>query len=169
MTGAALGAGDEVVDLVDEGTEERLVLGLEGVRKRGERDIGRLSDRKSRLTNQFLALLANARESGDLLVHIDIDVQKSRWILMDDASLLAIEEVEETSILLEFVLQCGDDLFEFLLDVHSIKWIEVSSKAGLEGGRRCRWGHHSRIRKWNLRGSSCRFLSYRLPAYLGSS
>lgn len=121
MTGAALGAGDEVVDLIDEGTEERLMLGLEGVRKRGERDIGRLSDRKSRLTNQFLALLADVREFGDLLVHIDIDVQKSRWILMDDASLLAIEEVEETSILLEFVLQCGDDLFEFLLDVHSIK------------------------------------------------
>jgi hypothetical protein len=35
--------------------------------------------------------------------------------------LLAIEEVEEPSILLEFVLQGGDDLFEFLLDVHNFK------------------------------------------------
>ena len=121
MAGAALGAGDEVVDLINEGAEERLVLGLEGVSERGEGDIGRLSDRNSRLTNQFLALFADVGEFGDLLVHIDINVQKSRWVLVDDAILLTIEEVEEASILLEFVLQCGDDLFEFLLDVHNFK------------------------------------------------
>lgn len=121
MAGAALGAGDEVVDLIDEGAEERLMLGLEGVCERGEGDIGWLSDGNSRLTNQFLALFADVREFGDLLVHIDIYVQKSRWVLVDDAILLTIEEVEEASILLEFVLQCGDDLFEFLLDVHNFK------------------------------------------------
>ena len=147
MTGAALGAGDEVVDLINEGTEKRLVLGLEGVSERGEGDIGRLSDRNSRLTNQFLALFADVDQFGDLLVHIDIDVQKSRWVLVDDAILLTIEEVEQTSILLEFVLQCGDDLFEFLLDVHSVRWIEVSSKAGLGEARRCRWDLRLRIRK----------------------
>lgn len=121
MAGAALGAGDEVVDLVDEGTQEWLVLGLEVVSQRGEGDISRLTDSNCSLANQLLSLLADVREFRNLLIHIDIDIQKSRGILVNNALLLAIEEVEEPSILLEFVLQGGDDLFEFLLDVHNFK------------------------------------------------
>ena len=66
---------------------------------------------------------------------------------MNDALLLAIEEMEEPSILLEFVLKCGDDLFEFLLDVHDFKWIEVSLEAELEGAKKCRSRPRSRTRK----------------------
>jgi hypothetical protein len=121
LAGATLGAGNEIVDLINESAEERLVFGLEAMGERRERDIGRLSNSKSRLSNEFLALLTNMSELGNLLVYIDIDVQKACWILMDDAILLTIEEVEESSILLEFVLQGGDDLFEFLLDVHNFK------------------------------------------------
>ena len=97
------------------------MFGLEAMGERRERDIGRLSNSRSRLSNEFLALLTNMSEFGNLLVHIDVDVQKACWILMDDAILLTIEEVEESSILLEFVLKGGDDLFEFLLDVHNFK------------------------------------------------
>jgi hypothetical protein len=74
LASAALGAGDEVVDLIDEGSKERLMLGLEGVRKSGKGNISGFSNRNSRLTNQFLPLLTDMREFGDLLVDIDIDV-----------------------------------------------------------------------------------------------
>jgi hypothetical protein len=49
--------------------------------------------------------------------------------------------VEETTILLKFVLQCGYDLFEFLLDVHKFFKIKIFSEAELEGGRKCRLDH----------------------------
>lgn len=120
MTSAALGAGDEVVDLIDEGAQKGLVLWLEVVREAGECDFSWFPDCKSRLTNEFFTLFSDMCELGDLLIHIDINVKKSRRILVDDTLLLAIEEVEKTTILLKFVLQCGNDLFEFLLDVHSL-------------------------------------------------
>jgi len=116
-----LGTGDKVIDLVDEGSKERLVLSLKGVGEGGKGNISGFPNSNSHLTNQLLPLLADMREFRNLLVDIDIDIQKTSGILVDDALLLAIEKVQESSILLEFVLKCGYDLFEFLLDVHKFK------------------------------------------------
>jgi len=139
LTSAALGAGDEVVDLIDEGAQKGLVFWLEVVREGRECDFGWFSDCKSRLPNEFFALFSDMGELGDLLIHIDINIQKSRRILVNDALLLAIEEVEETTILLQLVLQCGYDLFEFLLDVHKFLKLRFFQKLGLEEGGNAVW------------------------------
>ena len=57
----------------------------------GKRDILRLAERLGGATDEFLALLAAVGKFCYLLIHIDIDIQKSGRILMDDAFLLAIE------------------------------------------------------------------------------
>jgi hypothetical protein len=51
LAGAALGAGDEVVDLINEGAEEWLVLGLEGVRESGKSNVSGFSNRNCCLAN----------------------------------------------------------------------------------------------------------------------
>ena len=139
MTSAALGAGDEVVDLIDEGAQKGLVLWLEVVREGRECDFSWFSDCKSRLPNEFFALFSDMGELGDLLIHIDINIKKSRRILVNDALLLAIKEVEETTILLKLVLQCDYDLFEFLLDVHKFFKLRFFEKLGLEEGGNAVW------------------------------
>jgi hypothetical protein len=86
--------GDKVIDLVDQSFQKRLVLGLEIERESREGDVAGLSNRNSCLANEFLALITNCGQLRDLLLDIDIDVQKAGRILMDDTGLLAIEEME---------------------------------------------------------------------------
>ena len=54
--------------------------------------------------NEFLPLLTAVGKFCYLLIHIDIDIQKTGRVLMNDAFLLAIEEMQEPPVFLEFVL-----------------------------------------------------------------
>jgi hypothetical protein len=121
LAGAALGAGDEIVDLVDEGSQKRLMLRGEGMAQRSEGDVAGFAEGLGGAADEVLALVTAVGKFCYLFIHIDIDVQKSGGILMDDAFLLAIEEVEEASILLEFVLQHRNNLLEAGLDVHGME------------------------------------------------
>jgi hypothetical protein len=120
LAGAALGARDEIVDLVDERPQKRLMLRSEGMTERGESDVAGLAEGLGGAADEVLADVAALGKFCYLFIHIDIDVQKASGVLMNDAFLLSIEEVEKSSILLEFVLQHGDDLLEAGLDVHGM-------------------------------------------------
>ena len=120
LAGAALGAGDEVVDLIDEGAQKRLVLRCKAVTEGGKSDVAGLAEGFGGAADEVFAGVAAVGKFCYLLIHIDIDIEESRGVLVDDAFLLAIEEMQESSILLEFVLQHGDDLLEAGLDIHSL-------------------------------------------------
>ena len=89
--------------------------------QRGKRDVFRFAKSYSGATNELLTLLSALGKFCNLLIHIDIDVQKSGRILMDDAFLLAIKEMQQPPVFLEFVLEHRDDLLEFRLDIHSLE------------------------------------------------
>ena len=59
--------------------------------QRGERDIPRFTKGQGCLANEFLAFEAAVGKFCNLLVDIDIDIEKPCRVLVNDALLLAIE------------------------------------------------------------------------------
>jgi hypothetical protein len=94
LAGAALGAGDEVVDLVDERLHKRLVLWHKAKAESGQGYVPGFPEGDGDAADEVLAVLAALGKFCNLLIDIDINVQKPSRILVDDAFLLAIEEVE---------------------------------------------------------------------------
>jgi hypothetical protein len=120
LAGATLGALDEVVDLVDQGLQKRLVLGGEALAEGGEGDVSGFAEFHGGAAHEALALLPAVGQFCYLFIHIDIDIEKSGGILVDDAFLLPVEQVQETSIFLKLVLEHGNDLLEAGLVVHGM-------------------------------------------------
>jgi len=116
---ASLGAGDEIIDLLNEGAEEGLLLNWEADGKSCESDIGRLSHGQSGRSNQGFSLYAAMRKLRNLLVHIDIDIKKSCRILMDNAFLLTIKEMKQASVFLQLILKRCHDVLELFLEFHN--------------------------------------------------
>jgi hypothetical protein len=121
LAGAALGAGDEIIDLVDKRSQKRLMFRCKGMTERAKSDVAGFAEGFGGAANEALALVTAMGKFCYLFIHIDIDIQKASRILMNDAFLLAIKEVEEASILLEFVLQHRNNLLEAGLDVHGME------------------------------------------------
>ena len=86
--------------------------------QRGERDVLRFAEGQGCLADEFLAAKAAVGKFCNLLVDIDIDIEKTCWVLVNDAFLLAIEKMQKPSVFLEFVLKHRHDLLELGLYVH---------------------------------------------------
>jgi hypothetical protein len=74
LAGTALGARDEVIDLLNEGSKKGLLFDRKTDGQCRQCDVGGMAHGYSRRTNEGLTIYAAMRKFRNLLVDIDIDI-----------------------------------------------------------------------------------------------
>ena len=98
LFGASAAAGDESIDLGDEGLEERANGFPEEGDEFGDRGLGRLIVDGGESGDHGFAMFAMGADDEEMI------------FASEDGILLFVEEIHETAALLEFGLKCFDDL-----------------------------------------------------------
>ena len=110
LFGASAAAGDESIDLGDEGLEERANGFPEEGDELGDRGLGRLIVDGGESGDHGFAMFAMGADDEEMIFDFFIVIEDGIGIASEDGVLLFVEEIHETAALLEFGLKCFDDL-----------------------------------------------------------
>ena len=110
LFGASAAAGDESIDLGDEGLEERANGFPEEGDEFGDRGLGRLIVDGGESGDHGFAMFAMGADDEEMIFDFFIVIEDGIGIASEDGVLLFVEEIHETAALLEFGLKGFDDM-----------------------------------------------------------